>query len=195
MAMPVTYTPSSDLLSYGGRAMHDIGLAGLFGGQLFGRVALHPAITEVSDPRERGAVVNRAWRRYGVINGVGLLAVTAGWIGARVGESKDRNLTSRERTLAHVKDALVATTFVAGAANAIEGIRFAAAAPNGAVPLSDGDHAAPEASDRQTKLKRRLNRLSVVAIGAELGVVAVNAALAQSGFRQAPAKRLLRRGR
>jgi hypothetical protein len=34
-----------------------------------------------------------------------------------------------------------------------------------------------------------------VAIGAELAVVVVNAALAQSGFRQAPAKRLLRRGR
>jgi len=193
--MPATYTPSSDLLSYAGRAMHDIGMAGLFGGQLFGRVALHPAVTEISDERERGAVVNRAWRRYGVINGVGLLAVTAGWIGARVGEAKDRNLTARERTLAHVKDALVATTFVAGAANAIEGVRFAAAAPNGAVPLADGDHAAPAASDRQRKLKQRLNRLSVVTIGAELGVVAINAALAQSGFREAPAKRLLRRGR
>ena len=193
--MPATYTPSSDLLSYAGRAMHDIGMAGLFGGQLFGRVALHPAVTEVSDARERGAVVNRAWRRYGVINGVGLLAVTAGWIGARVGDASDRNLTPRERTLAHVKDALVATTFVAGAANAVEGVRFAAAAPHGAVPLADGDHASPAASDRQRSLKRRLNRLSAVTIGAELGIVAINAALAQSGFRRAPAKRLLRRGR
>jgi hypothetical protein len=43
--MPATHTPSSDLLSYAGRAAHDIGMAGLFGGQLFGRVALHPAVT------------------------------------------------------------------------------------------------------------------------------------------------------
>lgn len=193
--MPATYTPSSNVLSYAGRAAHDLGMAGLFGGQLFGRVALHPAVTEVGDPRQRGAVVNRAWRRYGVINGVGLLAVTAGWIGARLGESKDANLTSRERTLAHAKDALVAATFVAGTANAIEGMRFAAAAPNGAVPLTDGDHAAPEATQQQATLKKRLNRLSLVSIGAELGLVAINAALAQSGFRQAPAKRLLRRGR
>jgi uncharacterized membrane protein len=193
--MPATYTPSSDLLSYAGRAGHDIALAGLLGGQLFGRVALHPAVTEVSDARERGAVVNRAWRRYGVINGVGLLAVTAGWVGARLGEAGDDKLTARERRLAHIKDALVAATFAAGAANAIEGVRFAQTEPNGAVPLADGDHAAPTATAQETKLKRRLNRLSVVAIGAELGLVAVNAALAQSGFRRAPAKRLLRRGR
>lgn len=193
--MPATYTPSSDLLSYAGRAGHDIALAGLLGGQLFGRVALHPAVTEVSDARERGAVVNRAWRRYGVINGVGLLAVTAGWVGARLGEADDDKLSARERRLAHIKDALVAATFAAGAANAIEGVRFAQTEPNGAVPLADGDHAAPNATAQETKLKRRLNRLSVVAIGAELGLVAVNAALAQSGFRRAPAKRLLRRGR
>ncbi len=45
-----------------GRAAHDIGLAGLMGGNLFGRIALHPAVTEISDPRERGKVVNTAWR-------------------------------------------------------------------------------------------------------------------------------------
>jgi hypothetical protein len=33
-----------------------------------------------------------------------------------------------------------------------------------------------------------------VAVGAELGLVVVNAALAQASFRRAPAKRLLRRG-
>src|SRR4051812_16751703 len=108
--MPATYTPSSDLLSYPGRAMHDVAMAGLFGGQLFGRFALHPAVTEVSDARERGAVVNRAWRRYGVINGIGLLTLTAGWVGARLGEARDDNLTPRERNLARAKDALVATT-------------------------------------------------------------------------------------
>ena len=192
--MPASYTPSSDLLSYAGRAAHDVAVAGLFGGQLFGRVALHPAVTEVSDARERGAVVNRAWRRYGVIFGVGLAAVTAGWIGARLGESKDANLTARERQLAHVKDGLLDATFLAGVANAVEGIRFSKAAPNGAVPLTDGDHTAPSATAQETKLKKRLNRLSVVSIGSELGLVVVNAALAQSGFRRAPAKRLLRRG-
>jgi uncharacterized membrane protein len=175
--------------------VHDVGIAALFGGQLFGRFALHPAVTEISSARERGAVVNRAWRRYGTINGLGLVGVTAGWVGARLGESSDAHLTERERQLARAKDVLVAATFVAGAANAIEGVRFAKAAPNGAVPLTDGDTPAPDATAQETRIKRRLNRLSLLAIGAEAGVVVVNAALAQSGFREAPVKRRLRRGR
>jgi hypothetical protein len=73
-------------------------------------------------------------------------------------------------------------------------VRFSKAAPNGAVPLTDGDHTAPDATEREATVKRRMNRLSVVAIGAELGLVVVNAALAQASFRRAPAKRLLRRG-
>ena len=75
--------PPSVPVSQVGRAAHDVGLAGMLGGQLFGRMALHPAVTRISDPRERGEVVNAAWRRYGAVNGIGLLAVTSGWIGAR----------------------------------------------------------------------------------------------------------------
>jgi hypothetical protein len=74
-------------LSQVGRAAHDAGLAGLLGGNLFGRFALHPSVTEISDARERGKLVNAAWRRYGAINSLSLLAVTAGWVGARHGEA------------------------------------------------------------------------------------------------------------
>jgi hypothetical protein len=66
-----------------GRAAHDIGLAGLLGGNLFGRLALHPSVTEISDKAQRGRLVNAAWRRYGVVNSVSLLAVLTGWAGAR----------------------------------------------------------------------------------------------------------------
>ena len=41
-------------LSEAGRAAHDIGLAGLLGGNLFGRHALHPSVTEISDPAVAG---------------------------------------------------------------------------------------------------------------------------------------------
>ena len=71
-------------LSKIGRAAHDIGLAGLLGGNLFGRLAMHPSVTEISDPAERGKVVNAAWRRYGAINSASLAAVVVGWSGARL---------------------------------------------------------------------------------------------------------------
>src|SRR5215213_7478708 len=91
-------------LSQLGRAAQDAGLAGLLGGNLFGRLALHPSVTEISDQAERGKVVNAAWRRYGTVNSLSLLAVAAGWAGARANEAKDSKLSPVERRLARAKD-------------------------------------------------------------------------------------------
>ena len=179
-------------LSQVGRAAQDLGLAGLLGGTLFGRMALHPAVASISDPRERGEVVNAAWRRYGTVNSLALGAVTVGWAGARAAEAADRNLTPAERRLARVKDGLVGALVVSGVASAVEGVRFARSAPGGAVPLSDGSHAAPGAPVAAARLKRRLNVLGAVTMAAEVGLVTVNAALAQEGFRRPGLRRRVR---
>src|ERR671929_2275570 len=149
-------------LSQVGRAAHDIGLAGLLGGNLFGRLALHPSVTQISDKSERGKLVNAAWRRYGTVNSVSLAAVVAGWAGARAAEASDRNLTPAERRLARAKDGLVGALVVSGLASALEGVRFSRSAPHGAVPLEDGSHAAPNASDAAARMKQRLNVLGAV---------------------------------
>ena len=146
-------------LSQVGRAAHDIGLAGLLGGNLFGRLALHPSVTEISDKAERGKVVNAAWRRYGTVNSLALLGVAGGWAGARAEEARPRRLSSAERRLAVAKDVLVGVVAVTGLATAAQGVRFARQAPGGAVPLEDGDHAAAEATAAQRRAKRRLNAL------------------------------------
>jgi len=179
-------------LSQAGRAAHDLGLAGLLGGVLFGRMALHPAVAAISDPRERGEVVNAAWRRYGTVNSLSLAAVVAGWAGARAAEAADPNLTPAERRLARVQDGLVGALVVSGLASAVEGVRFARTAPGGAVPLADGAHPSPETPDAAAHLKRRLNVLGAVTMAAEVGLVAVNAALAQEGFRRPKVRRRVR---
>jgi hypothetical protein len=178
-------------LSQAGRAAHDIGLAGLLGGNLFGRLALHPSVTHISDRRERGQVVNAAWRRYGTVNSLSLLAVVSGWLGARANDASARQLSTPERRLAVAKDALVGAVALAGVATAIEGVRFARQAPAGAVPLADGDHTAPEATRAQERMKRRLNALGLVSLAAELGLAGVNAALNQQSFRRPPRRRAL----
>jgi hypothetical protein len=178
-------------LSQVGRAAHDIGLAGLLGGNLFGRLALHPSVTRISDKGERGQVVNAAWRRYGAVNSVSLAALVAGWLGARLNEAGPSRLSPEERRLAAAKDALVATVAVSGLATAVQGMRFARQAPGGAVPLDDGDHAAPEATQAQKRAKRRLNALGMVALVSELGLAGVNAALNQQSFRRPPRRRVL----
>src|SRR4051812_11076390 len=185
--------PPSVPVSQIGRAAHDLGLAGLLGGNLFGRLALHPSVTEISDPAERGKVVNAAWRRYGTVNTLALLAVTTGWVGARLNEASDRRLSPPERRLARAKDVLVGLVAISGVATGAEGVRLARKMPGGAVPLRDGAHAAPQATDDARRLKRRLNALGAVSLGAEVGLVAVNAALNQYNFRRPPARRMIPR--
>src|SRR5215210_6715033 len=176
-------------LSQVGRAAHDIGLAGLLGGNLFGRFALHPSVTEISDQRERGKVVNAAWRRYGTINSLSLLALGAGWVGARLNEAAPGRLSPPERRLALAKDALVGVATVTGLATAAQGVRFSKTAPAGAVPLRDGDHA----SEQQRRAKRRVNVLGALNLASEVGLVGINAALNQYNFRRPPARRLIPR--
>jgi hypothetical protein len=183
----------SDAVSSAGRAAHDIGLAAILGGNLFARVGMHPAVAEVSDPRERGKVVNRAWARYGVVNGVGLAAVLAGWLGARAAEAQPRMLSERERRLALVKDGAVAALAASGLASAVAGRRFARMEPQGAVPLADGDRAATEASVAEVRTKRALNLIGAANLAAAAATSAANASLAQANFRRPPLRRLLRR--
>lgn len=178
-------------LSQVGRAAHDIGLAGLLGGSLFGRLALHPSVIEITDKTERGKLVTSAWRRYGTVNTLSLLAVIGGWAGARANEAAPGQLSPAERRLALAKDALVAAVAVTGGASAIEGIRFSRQTHGGQVPLEDGDHAAPEAPEAQRAAKQRLNVLGLAALATQVGLVSVNAALNQQSFRRPPRRRTL----
>jgi hypothetical protein len=159
-----------------GRAAQDLGLAGLLGGNLFGRLALHPSVTEISDDAERGKLVNAAWRRYGTVNSLSLAAVIAGWLATRDEETIDARL-------GRAKDGLVAAVALTGLASAVQGVRFASKAPGGAVPLADGDHVAARAADDVKRAKRRLNALGAASLAAEAALVVVDAALAEEGLR------------
>jgi uncharacterized membrane protein len=183
----------SDAVSSAGRALHDIGLGAMIGGNLFGRIGMHPALRRVSEPSERGAVVNAAWRRYGTVNGLSLAAVLAGWAGARAGEARPKMLSERERKLAVAKDAAVSAVAVTGVAAAAQGMRFAAMEPDGAVPLADGNEPAPDTPRREARAKRTLNVLGGLNLASALTLAGVNAALGQANFRRPPARRLLRR--
>ena len=97
---------SSDAISSAERAAHDAGLGALLGGTLYGRIAMHPALAGIGEKSERGKVVNRAWQRYGWVNSAALLAIVAGWAGARVNEARPSSLSPRERVLARARTRL-----------------------------------------------------------------------------------------
>lgn len=184
---------SSDVVSSAGRTAHDVALAALLGGNLFGRVAMHPALADVSDKSERGRVLNRAWRRYGIVNSLALGTLVAGWLPARLRETHPRWLSARERRLATAQDIAVGAVVLTGLASAAGGVGFAHQAPGGAVPMASGSDSAPETPPRAARIKSVVNALGAMNIAAELALAAVNAALAQTNFRRPPARRRLRR--
>jgi hypothetical protein len=186
-------SPRSDAISAAGRAAHDIGAAALLGGNLFGRLAMHPAVEGVCTHEDRGRVVNEAWRRYGKINSLSLAAVVGNWVAARTFETRGPLLNERERKLTLAKDVAVGAVAVTGVASAAAGVRFGKAAPGGAVPLESGSEAAPEASATQTRQKRGLNALGAASLLSELALVGIQGALAQESFRRPPARRFLKR--
>ena len=73
------------------------------------------------------------------------------------------------------------------------GIRFARSAPEGGVPLTDGDHAAPEATSVQARRKRQVDAFGRASLVSNLALVAADAVLSQENFRRPPARRLLSR--
>jgi hypothetical protein len=170
----------SDAVSSAGRAAHDAGLAALLGGNLYGRVALHPALAGIGEKSERGKVVNRAWRRYGWNNVASLLAIAAGWAGARVNEARPSSLSPRERALAKDKDAAVAAVALTGAPRRSRACGSRAARRTALSRSRMGIRRRPRQPSEAARLKRRLNALSTANLAAELALVGVNGALGQA---------------
>jgi hypothetical protein len=141
------------------RRAQDVGIALLFGGNVFGRRAMHPAVEWIASPAERGKVVNEAWRRYGAFNSVGLAGVVGGWA------------LERRSAPDPIRDVAVAAVAVTGVASAIEGVRFARSAPAGAVPLHSGSEPAAAAPQPAVRTKRLLNALGQASALAELALI------------------------
>jgi hypothetical protein len=183
----------SDVVSTAGRSARDLALAALIGGNLFGRLAMHPALTEVSDQAERGKVLNRAWRRYGVVNSLALGTLVDGWLPVRLNGARSRWLSPRDRRLVLAEDLAMGAVVVTGMASAAGGVGFSRQAPGGAVPMASGHDPAPETPARAARLKRVVNVLGAANLAAGVALLAVNSGLVQSNFRGQPSRPALRR--
>lgn len=182
---------SSDVAASAARGAHDIGVAALIGGNLFARVAMHPALSEIDDESERGKVLNRSWQRYGRVNGAALAAIVLGWTGARLGDARPSQLTRQERKLAVAKDGAVVAVALTGLAAMVEGIRFARTSPGGAVPVQTGDTPAAGTSPKAARLKRILTTLGSLHLASAMGLAVVDGALSHAAHRRPPLRRLL----
>lgn len=184
---------TNDAVAEAARAAHDWGLASWLGGSMFGKFALNPSVTQISDHRERGKVVNAAWNGYNLINTVSLGAVAAGWFASRLTETHPTRLSDRERDLAKAKDGLTIVALLTGAASGIEGARLAKAEPEGAVPIERGTVPAEDTPEPAARIQRMLGALGTANIASGVGLVVVNAMLAQASYSRPPLRRALSR--
>jgi hypothetical protein len=184
---------TNDTVAEAARAAHDWGLASWLGGSMFGKFALNPSVAQISDHRERGKVVNAAWNGYNAINAVSLGAVATGWFASRLTETRPKRLSGRERDLAKAKDGLTIAALVTGVASAIEGARLAKVEPEGAVPVEMGTKPAAETPKAAARIQYALNGLGIANIASGVGLVIVNAMLAQVNYSRPPLRRALLR--
>ncbi|RKG76502.1 hypothetical protein [Corallococcus terminator] len=164
------------VLSSTGLVLHNLGLAAGFGGSLFGKIALNPAVAVIESRAERGQVTNAAWNGFNVVNAVsvGLAAVT--WL---VGRSRltGREIDSTTRGLVIAKDVLLGATVALGAANILGGAFLAKQAPEGAVPAETGLTPTAGTPESAAKTMKALDVGGIVNIVTMAGVIAVTAIL------------------
>jgi hypothetical protein len=163
-------------LSSTGLVLHNLGLAAGFGGSLFGKVALNPAVKVIGSREERGQVVNAAWNGFNLVNAVsvGLAAVT--WL---VGRSRltGREIDGTTRGLVITKDVLLGATVALGAANIAGGAFLARQAPGGAVPAETGLTPTAGTPEKAVKTMKALDVGGIVNIALMAGVIGITALL------------------
>ena len=183
----------NDNLAQGARAAHDWGLASWLGGSMFGQFALNPAVAKIEDKRERGKVVNAAWNGYNLINALSLGSVALGWFASRLTETRPDRLTKEERNLATAKDGLTLAALATGIASGVQGARLAREAPEGAVPIERGTTPTDDTPREAARTQRSLAGLGILNIASGVGLVVVNALLAQRNHSRPPLRRALSR--
>jgi hypothetical protein len=156
------------------RCAEDVALGALLGGNLFGRFAMGPALTDVSDASERGKVLTHAQRRYGIVNALALVVLVGGWLPVRRGKIRSASRRRCDRAAVLAKDVALGAVVATGLASAAAGVSLARQAPGGAVPMASGSETAAQAPPRAARLKRAVNMLATLNLFAELALAVVN---------------------
>lgn len=117
--------------------LHDLSTAAAFGGALFGKLALNPAVKAISSKRERGKVLSVAWGGYNLINAISTGIAGATWLAGRTMLS-GREIDRSSHGLVIAKDVLLGVTVATGAACIVGNVIMAKDAVQGNVPVEAG---------------------------------------------------------
>jgi hypothetical protein len=183
MGLCIAPTPRMGTLSTTAWALHDLGLAADFGGNLFAQVAMEPAVKTIEDKRERGKLTHEAWNRYKFINGASLALMAGTWLVGRTFLS-GREVGRHARFGTVIKDVLVGGATVAGIGAIATGMMLDRVS-GGAPAIETGDQPAAETPPQVAKLQKLVNAFGNAKLVLEAGVVITTAILAMKSGRSA----------
>lgn len=165
--------------------LHDLGMAAGFGGTLFGKAALDPAVKAIGSKEERGRVLDDAWSRFRILDVVALGTMAATWWTGRAAFS-GRRLGRDMRALVVAKDVLVGGALVTGLAGLVGGmVLHRRQRRHGGAPVVSGLRPAAETPRDVATAVKFLSIVGPINTALVAGAIAVNAALAQESGKSA----------
>ena len=163
--------------------LHELGLAAGFGGNLFGLVALDPALAEIQSKRERGKVTHVAWNRSQKVGGASLALMAGTWFVGRA--LRGRTSGKRPHTLTITKDILVGGALVAGASAMVFSHLLDREVARSNQPLLISSPPAAVTKQRVAKLQKITNGIGRLNVVMNAAVLAVTALLSATTLRTA----------
>ena len=165
------------------RSLHDLGLAGWFGGSLMGAVGLNGATEVIDDPTDRARAADAGWQRWTPVNGAAIIAHLLG--GAQlVWNNKGRLSVQRQaRWVNATKAALTAVALGATAYSRWQGQHLPQPDEDAEVPVDDATTPAAGTPPQVAQAQRKLTGLQWVVPATTGAVIVLNA---KAGEQQRP---------
>lgn len=157
--------------------LHNLGLAAGFGGSLFGKVSMNPAVKVIEDRTERGKVLDAAWKGYRWVNLASIGAAALTWVAGRTALS-GRAVSSDAQPLVIAKDALLATGLVCTVVS-VAGGAYMGAQTGGYLPVETGNIPAADTPEDKQVAQRVVSIASTLNLIAIAGVIGLTAWLTE----------------
>lgn len=166
-------------LSTAGWVAHDVGLAAIVGGSLFGKTAFDPAINKLRNAKWREKVNEDAWGRYGPLTLAAHAAVAVPWLIGRLMLS-GKEVSGTARALTRAKDILIGVSLVTVAASAVLGriMSRRKARERDAEAVGEANALPDNQAHEKRALDRAIDVVSTVNLAANVGVMGVTSVLA-----------------
>ena len=165
------------------RSMHDVGLAGWFGGSLMGAVGLNGATKDIADPTDRIRIASAGWARWAPVAAAAIGTHALGGAGLLITERDRVRHQSGVKANTVVKAVLTGAAMASTAYSGVLGARLASS-----TDAAEGATAPDARTGDETAAMQQQQRVLQWITPALTGVLLVLGA--QQGEQQKPADRV-----